>query len=156
MSEENKNVKIVTTNRKARHLYHILDTFEAGIVLVGTEVKSLRDGKVNLTDSHGVLRNGEVYLIGLHISPYAQGNRQNHEPTRDRKLLLQKRQIRKIGTKVEERGLTLIPLKIYFKGPYAKVELALARGKKLFDRREDIKKRDAEREARRARKISRE
>jgi SsrA-binding protein len=156
MSEEKGNVKIVTTNRKARHLYHILDTFEAGIVLVGTEVKSLRDGKVNLTDSHGVLRNGEVYLVGLHISPYTQGNRQNHEPTRDRKLLLQKRQIRKIGTKVEERGLTLIPLKIYFKGPYAKVELALARGKKLFDRREDIKKRDAEREARRARKISRE
>lgn len=156
MSEEKRNVKIVTTNRKARHLYHILDTFEAGIVLVGTEVKSLRDGKVNLTDSHGVLRNGEVYLVGLHISPYTQGNRQNHEPTRDRKLLLQKRQIRKVGTKVEERGLTLVPLKIYFKGPYAKVELALARGKKLFDRREDIKKRDAEREARRARKISRE
>ena len=126
------------------------------MVLVGTEVKSLREGKANLTDSHAVVNNGEVFLIGLHISPYSQGNRENHEPTRERKLLLRKRQIIRLTIRVQERGFTLIPLKLYFKGAHVKVDLGLAKGKQLYDRREDIKKREADRETRRAKKYSRE
>ncbi len=140
--------RVVVSNRKARHEYHILDTFEAGISLKGTEVKSLRKGNANLLDSYAVLKNGEVWLLGLHISPYEQGNINNHEPTRTRKLLLQRKQIRKLVGNVREKGLTLIPLSIYFKGPYAKVELALAQGKKHYDKREAISRRDAERELR--------
>ncbi|MBD3168646.1 MAG: SsrA-binding protein SmpB [candidate division Zixibacteria bacterium] len=156
MSAEDKKIKVITSNRKARHLYQITDTFEAGLVLQGTEVKSLRDGKANLSDSYATIRDGEVFLIGMHISPYEQANRENHEPTRERKLLLSKRQIYKLTSKIQERGFTLVPLKLYFKGPYAKIELGLAKGKKLYDRREDIKKREADRESRRAKKISRE
>ena len=156
MTDPAQHIKIITTNRKARHLYHISDTYEAGMVLLGTEVKSLRDGKANLTDSYATIRDGEVILIGLHISPYSQGNRQNHDPLRERKLLLQKRQIHKLTSKVLERGFTLIPLKLYFKGAHAKIELGLARGKQLYDRREDIKKREADRETRRAKKYSKE
>ncbi|PJA27089.1 MAG: SsrA-binding protein [candidate division Zixibacteria bacterium CG_4_9_14_3_um_filter_46_8] len=154
MVEGEKRIKVIVTNRKARHLYHILDTYEAGMALVGTEVKSLRSGKVNLSDSYAEIREGQAFLIGLHISPYEQANRQNHDPIRDRRLLLTKREIRKLFTKTQEKGLTLVPLKIYFKGPYAKVELGVAKGKQLFDHREDIKKRDAERETRRAKKHS--
>lgn len=140
--------RVVVSNRKARHDYHVLDTFEAGISLKGTEVKSLRKGNANLLDSYAVVKNGEVWLLGLHISPYEQGNINNHEPTRTRKLLLQRKQIRKLIGNVREKGLTLIPLSIYFKGPYAKVELALAQGKKHYDKREAISRRDAERELR--------
>lgn len=138
--------RITITNRKARHDYFILQTFESGIVLTGTEVKSLRKGNANLQDSYAELRNGEVWLEGMHISPYEQGSIYNHEPRRKRKLLLQKKEIRKLIGTLKEKGLTLIPLSVYFKGPYAKVELALARGKKSYDKREAIAKRDAERD----------
>lgn len=137
--------RIIVSNRKARHDYFILESLEAGIVLTGTEVKSLRKGNANLQDSYAVLNKGEVYLEGMHISPYEQGSIYNHEPRRKRKLLLQKKQIRKLAGRLKERGLTLVPLSVYFKGAYAKVELALASGKKSYDKREAIAKRDAER-----------
>jgi SsrA-binding protein len=140
--------RVVVSNRKARHDYHILETFEAGIVLKGTEVKSLRKGNANLRDSYAVLKNGELWLMGMHISPYEQGNINNHEPVRNRKLLIHRKQIRKLTGNVREKGLTLIPLAVYFKGPYAKVELALGRGKREFDKRESMSRRDAEREMR--------
>ncbi len=148
--------KTIATNRKARHQYHILETIEAGIVLQGTEVKSLRQGKVNLGDAYAKIKDGEVWLVEMHISPYEQGNVFNHEPRRPRKLLLHKREIKRLLGKVQERGLTLIPLRIYFKRGRAKVELALAKGKRLYDRREDIKRRDEEREVSRSlrRKVS--
>lgn len=138
--------RVLISNRKARHDYHVLETLEAGIVLRGTEVKSLRQGNANLQDSYAQLKDGEVWLHGMHISPYEQGNINNHEPRRTRKLLLQKSQIRKLVSTMRDKGLTLVPLSVYFKGPYAKVELAVARGKKTFDKRESIAKRDAERE----------
>ena len=138
--------KIITVNRKARHDYEIIDSFEAGIVLLGTEVKSLRAGKVNLKDSYARVKNGEVWLTGVHISPYSHGSYNNHDPERERKLLLHKSEIRRLIGKVEEGGLTLIPLKMYFKNGKAKVQLALARGKRKYDKRQDIAKRDAERE----------
>ena len=141
--EEYKNI---TVNRKARHEYSIIQTFEAGIVLQGTEVKSLRQGKANLVDSYASLKNGEVWLIGTHISEYTQGNINNHIPTRDRKLLLNKSEIRRLIGKVKEKGLTLIPLRLYFKDGKVKVELALAKGKKVYDKRESIAKRDLQRE----------
>jgi len=141
-----KEQRVAVSNRKARHDYFILDTVEAGLVLMGTEVKSLRSGNANLQDSHAVIKNGEVWLLGMHISPYERGSYLNHEPRRTRKLLLSKREIRRLLTKVQEKGLTLIPLSIYFKGPYAKVELAIAVGKKSYDKREAIKQRDAKRD----------
>ena len=144
--------RITISNRKARHEYFILEALEAGIVLTGTEVKSLRKGNANLQDSYAELRSGEVWLEGMHISPYEQGNINNHDPRRRRKLLLQRKQIRKLIGGMKEKGLTLIPLSVYFKGPYAKVELALARGKKSFDKRDAIAKRDAERDIARARR----
>lgn len=137
--------RVVVSNRKARHDYTVLETFETGIVLKGTEVKSLRKGNANLQDSYAVLKNGELWLMGMHISPYEQGNINNHEPVRTRKLLVHRKQIRKLIGNVREKGLTLVPLAIYFKGPYAKVELALARGKKQYDKRESMSRRDAER-----------
>lgn len=140
--------KIITTNRKARHDYQILGTLETGIVLSGTEVKSLRDGRANLRDSYADLRNGEVFLFNVHISPYDHGNIYNHDPVRERKLLLHKKEIRKLAGKVQEKGLTLVPLKLYFKRGKVKVELAVARGKKVYDKRHDIAKRDAERDLR--------
>lgn len=143
-------IKIITENRKARHDYHIEETYEAGIVLTGTEVKSLRAGRANLRDSYGEIRQGEVYLVNAHISPYEQGNRFNHDPKRPRKLLLHRAEINRLAGRVQQKGLTLVPLRLYFKGGRAKVEIALARGKKLYDRREDIAARDAEREMRRA------
>ncbi|MCI0706776.1 MAG: SsrA-binding protein SmpB [Ignavibacteriae bacterium] len=136
----------VISNRKARHDYHVLETFEAGIVLTGTEVKSLRKGNANLQDSYAQVRNGEVWLMNMHISPYEQGNINNHEPKRTRRLLLHKKQIRKLVGNVREKGLALIPLSVYFSGPYAKVELALAQGKKKYDKREAIAERDAKRD----------
>ena len=138
--------KIAAENRKARHDYHIHETYEAGIVLTGTEVKSLRGGKANLKDSYGKVENAEVFLHNLHISPYEQGNRFNHEPLRKRKLLLHRYEINKLIGKVKEKGFALVPLKIYFKNGLAKVELALATGKKLYDKRDDIAERDAKRE----------
>lgn len=138
--------RAVVSNRKARHEYHILETIEAGIVLLGTEVKSLRKGNANLQDSYAGLKNGEIWLFGMHISPYEFGTVSNHEPRRPRKLLLQRKQIRKLTGRKSETGLTLIPLSIYFKGRHAKVELAVAQGKRSFDKRESIAKRDAERD----------
>lgn len=141
-----EDIKNITINRKTRHEYSILQTFEAGIVLQGTEVKSLRQGKANLVDSYALLKNGEIWLIGAHISEYTQGNINNHIPTRDRKLLLNKNEIRRLIGKVKEKGLTLIPLRLYFKSGKVKVELALAKGKKVYDKRESIAKRDLQRE----------
>ncbi len=143
---EKESIKIITSNRKARFEYHILQTFEAGIALVGTEVKSLRAGKANLVDSYATVNNGEVYLLSLHINEYEQGNINNHEPTRARKLLLNKNEIRKINSQLNEKGLTLIPLSLYFKKGKVKVELGLCKGKKLYDKRESIAKRDFERD----------
>ena len=138
--------KNITVNRKARHEYTILQTYEAGIVLQGTEVKALRQGKANLVDSYASLKEGEVWLYGSHISVYEQGNINNHEPMRTRKLLLNKSEIKKLIGKVKEKGLTLIPIRLYFKNGKVKVELALAKGKKVYDKREAIAKRDAARE----------
>jgi len=143
VKDEEKNI---TVNRKARHEYSIIQTYEAGIVLQGTEVKSLRQGKVNLVDSYANLKNGEVWLVSANINVYEQGNINNHEPTRTRKLLLNRSEIRKLSVKIKEKGLTLIPLRLYFKNGKVKVELALAKGKKSYDKRESIAKKDFQRE----------
>ncbi len=148
--EEPAGVKIVARNKRARHDYHIMETWEAGIVLTGTEVKSLRDGKANLTDAYALVNGAELFLLNLHISPYAMGNQFNHEPTRTRKLLLHKKEIRKLIGSVERQGLTLIPLDLYFKRGIAKLTLALGKGKKLHDKRDTERKRDDEREMARA------
>jgi SsrA-binding protein len=145
MAKESEE-KNITVNRKARHEYAIMQTYEAGIVLVGTEVKALRQGKANLVDSYAALKDGEVWLYGAHISVYEQGNINNHEPTRTRKLLLNKSEIKKLIGKVKEKGLTLIPLRLYFRNGKVKVELALAKGKKVYDKREAIAKRDMKRD----------
>lgn len=150
MGLKNKQAKIVTENRKARHDYFIEESYEAGIALVGTEVKSLRSGKANLKDSYAALENGEIFLNNMHISPYTEGNRFNHEPRRKRKLLLHKKEIFRLVGKTKDKGYTLIPLKIYFKRGKAKVELALARGKHSYDKRKTLAKKDAQREIARA------
>jgi SsrA-binding protein len=142
--------KVVCVNRKARHDYFIEETYEAGLVLVGSEVKSLREGKANLKDSYARINKGEAFLLNTHISPYAAANRFNHDPTRTRKLLLHRQEIRRLTGKVKERGLTLIPLRLYFKNGRAKVELGLARGKKLYDKREALRKKAAQREIERS------
>jgi len=142
--------KVVATNRKARHEYEILDTYEAGLVLKGPEVKSLREGKVGFQDAYARLEGGEVWLHSLHISPYEQANRFNEDPLRPRKLLLNRHEIRRLVGHVEEKGLTLIPLQIYFRKGYAKITLALARGRKLYDKREKLKRKTQDDEARRA------
>ncbi|MHB9013272.1 MAG: SsrA-binding protein SmpB [Ignavibacteriaceae bacterium] len=141
--DEEKNI---TVNRKARFEYSIIETYEAGIVLTGTEVKSLRQGKANLVDSYGNLKNGEAWLVSAHISVYEQGNINNHEPTRSRKLLLNRKELRKLSGKIKEKGYTLVPLRLYFKNGKVKVEIALAKGKKVYDKRETIAKRDYERD----------
>jgi SsrA-binding protein len=138
--------RIVATNRRARHEYEILETLEAGLVLRGTEVKSLRDGQVNFKDSYATVRNGEAWLMGCHISPYSHGTYANHEPERERKLLLHAREITRLLGKVSEKGLTVVPLKIYFKQGRVKIEIGLARGKKLHDKRATLRERDARRE----------
>lgn len=139
-------------NRKARHDYYIESEIEAGIILKGTEVKSIRQGSANLKDSYAIIRNGEVFLLNMHISHYKEGNIFNHEETRTRKLLLHKKEIYKLHDKIRLEGFTLVPLKLYFKGDYAKVLLGVAKGKKNYDKRETIKKRDTEREIRKAMK----
>ena len=144
------NNKIVATNRKAYHDYHVGETYEAGIALTGTEIKSVRQGMVSLRDSFARVENGEVFLYNMSVSPYEAGNRFNHEPRRTRKLLLHNSEIRRLSTKTQEKGFTLIPLRVYLKRGRAKVELALAKGKRLYDKREDIKKRDAMRQVDRA------
>jgi SsrA-binding protein len=146
--------KVVVSNRKARHEYHVLQTHEAGMVLQGTEVKSLRNGKANLQDAFARFHSGELWLHNLHISPYEAGNRHNHDPLRPRKLLLHRREMRRLVGEAEQEGLTLVPLDIYFRGGIAKTTLALVRGKKLHDKREDLKTRDAKREMERAYKVS--
>ncbi len=145
MSEGKEGIKVIAENRRARHDYHIEETIEAGIVLTGTEIKSVRAGRVSLQDSHALVERGEVFLYNMHIAPYEQGNRYNHDPGRPRKLLLHRREIDQLFGKVRVRGYTLVPLRVYLRRGRAKVELALARGKKLYDKRADI----AEREARR-------
>jgi SsrA-binding protein len=144
----------VARNKRARHDYHILETWEAGVVLSGTEVKSLRQGKANLTDAYATVRDGEVFLLNLHISPYEQGNQFNHEPTRTRKLLLHRKEIRRLIGGVERQGLTLVPLELFFNARgKAKVTLALAKGKKQHDKRADERRREDEREMARAARV---
>jgi len=145
-----KTEKIISSNRAAYHEFHILEKFEAGIELTGTEVKSARDGRVNLKDAYASVRNGEAWLLNAHISPYSHGNRENHEPTRSRKLLLHKREIEKLRSRIEEKGLTIVPTKLYFKDRLIKCEVAVARGKKLHDKRETEARKTMEREARAA------
>jgi SsrA-binding protein len=142
--------KVVASNRKARHDYAILDTYEAGMALTGTEVKSLRAGRAALTDAFGQETDGEIFLHAMHIPEYTQGTWTNHEPRRTRKLLLHRDEIRKIQGKLRDEGITLVPLQVYFENGYAKVELALARGKKSYDKRQDLATRDAQKEINRA------
>ena len=149
MPAKNQSIKIVAENRRARHDYHIHETFEAGVVLTGTEIKSLRGGRANLTDSYARIENGELFLISAHISPYDQGNRFNHEPRRNRKLLMHKSEILRLLGKTREKGYTLVPLKIYLSHGLAKVELALASGKDLYDKRQSAAEKDAKREVER-------
>ncbi len=145
MTKEKTGHKLIATNKVARVNYDIDDTYEAGMVLSGTEVKALRAGKANLSDSYAMVKDGEVYLKDLHISHYDHGNRSNHEPTRSRKLLLHKREIRRLYGKTREKGLSLIPTRLYFKNGMVKVELGVGRGKKIHDRRQDIKQREERR-----------
>jgi SsrA-binding protein len=153
MGNENDTIKIISDNRQARHLYEILETYEVGIELKGTEVKSIRAGQVNLRDGYVLLRRSEAWLINVHISPYeASGQYFNHDPRRTRKLLLHSREIRKLIGQVEQKGLTLVPLKMYMKGSWVKLTIGLGKGKKLHDKREDIKRRDDNRDIARAMK----
>lgn len=147
---KHKGIKPVVDNRRARHEYHIKENFEAGMVLVGTEVKSLRMGKGNLQDAYAVVKSGEVWVNNFHISPYEKGNQFNHDPLRPKKLLLNRREINRLTGLQKEKGYTLIPLKIYFKNGLAKVDLAVAVGKKLYDKRDDLADRDAKRDMERA------
>ena len=139
-------IRPIATNRRARHNYHIEETYEAGISLVGSEVKTLRGGKASLQDAYAVVRGSEIFLLGVHIPPYAQASIQNHDPTRMRKLLLHKEEIRRLIGKMNEKGLTLVPLRLYFKGNKVKAELALAKGKRAYDKRQSIAEREAKRE----------
>lgn len=141
-----KGVKPITENRRARHEYFVLETLEAGIQLAGTEVKSLRAGRVNLKDSHAAVRGGEMFVFGMHISPYEQGNIHNKDPLRERRLLLHKNEIRRLYGQVKQQGCTLVPLSLYFKEGRVKMALALCKGKKLYDKREDAQLADSRRE----------
>lgn len=155
MSDKNGSdgFKIVSDNRQARYLYEILETYEAGVELKGTEVKSIREGKANLRDGYALIRNGEVFLLNVHVSPHATAAQYfNHDPRRTRKLLLHRMEIRKLIGKVEQQGLTLVPLKMYLKRGRVKIDLALVRGKKLHDKREDLKRRQDKRDIERAMK----
>ncbi|HEX7879383.1 MAG TPA: SsrA-binding protein SmpB [Candidatus Eisenbacteria bacterium] len=149
-AERGGEIKVVCTNRKARHLYHILDSWEAGLILTGTEVKSLRAGHATMTDAYAALQGMEMILHNLHINPYEQGNRYNHQPTRPRKLLLHRRELSKLVGRTVEKGLTLVPLQVYFRGGWAKVEIALARGKKIYDKRRDMADREMKRDVERS------
>lgn len=148
-----EGIKVVAQNRKARHNYFIEDSYEAGMVLKGTEVKALREGKVNLKDGYARIKGGELFLLDVHISPYAFGNRLNHDPLRPRKLLMHGGEIHRLTGKVKEKGFSLIPLSIYFSHGRAKVSLALAKGKKLYDKRETLKRRAMEKEVERSRRM---
>lgn len=143
-------VKVLATNRRARHEYHILENFECGLVLHGYEVKSIRQGRVNIQDAYGTVREDEAFVENMHISPYSHGDQREIDPLRTRKLLLRRKEIDYLLGKTQERGLTLVPLRIYLKGPRVKLEMGLAKGKKLYDKREDIARRDAERDIERA------
>ena len=150
MGKENTERQVVARNRRARHDYQILDTFEAGIALLGPEVKSLRNGKASLTDGYALIRRGEVFLANVHVGPYEKAWRENAEPRRERKLLLHRAEISRLKGKLAERGLTLIPLQLYFTGGRAKVELGLCRGKRRYDKRQSIRERETERDLQRA------
>ncbi len=147
--------KLVASNKKAYHDYFIMDKFEAGMVLLGTEVKSIREGRINLKDSYAIVKEGEPFLLNCHISPYSHGNRENHDPTRARKLLLHHKEIRKLIGKTQEKGLTLVPLRVYLTRGRVKVELGVARGKKDYDKRETERRRESDRETRAAMKTRR-
>lgn len=155
MTEKPSGEKVVATNKKAFHEYFILEKLEAGICLLGTEVKAIREGRLNLKDSYAIIQHGEAMLFNCHISPYSHGNRENHDPTRTRKLLLHQKEIRKLIGKTQEKGLTVTPLRVYFKKGKIKVELGIARGKKLVDKRESERNKDADREAAAAMKYRR-
>jgi len=142
---EPAGIKVIAKNRKARHEYEIFETWEAGLVLMGTEVKALRNGRASLGDAYGEIREGEAWILKMHIGPYEMGNRENHEPFRRRKMLLTRREIRKIRPKVEEQGLTLVPLRLYFKNGLVKIQIGLGRGKKLHDKRDAKAKKDVQR-----------
>lgn len=144
--------RLITTNKKALHDYSILERLEAGVCLLGTEVKSIREGRVNLKDSYALVKGSEAFLLNCHISPYSHGNRANHDPTRTRKLLLHRQEIRKLIGKTQEKGLTLVPIRVYLRQGRIKIELAVARGKKLYDKRETERRKEADREARAAMK----
>lgn len=150
MADKKDNIKIIAQNKKARHEYFILEAYECGIELFGTEVKSIRLGKVNISDAYAGISNGEVWLKGMNISPFEKGNIFNRDPLREKKLLMHKREILKLSQRLKETGLSLVPLKVYLKGSLVKVELALVKGKKLYDKREDIARRDAKRKIDRA------
>jgi SsrA-binding protein len=152
MAEKESSVKVVATNRRARHEYSIEETYEAGIVLTGTEIQSVRQGRVSLADAYAEVRNGEVFMVNAHIAEYDFGNRFNHDPRRPRKLLLNKKEIRRLDSRVREQGYTIVPLRMYIVRGYAKVEIGLAKGKKLWDKRRDIAERQARREMERAAK----
>lgn len=152
MVEKHSSEKVFATNKKAFHDYFIMEKFEAGISLLGTEVKAIREGRLNLKDSYALVQGGEAFLFNCHISPYSHGNRENHEPTRTRKLLLHQKEIKKLIGKTQEKGLTLVPLRVYLKRGKIKIELGVARGKKLIDKRETVRRKEADREARAAMK----
>ncbi len=152
-TKANDGEKLIASNKKAYHDYFVLQKLEAGLVLTGTEVKSLRDGKANLKDSYVIVKGDQAFLLATHISPYSHGNLQNHEPERPRKLLLHKREIEKLHVQIVEKGLTIVPLRLYFKRSRVKVEIAVVRGKKQYDKRETEKRREADREAAAAMKI---
>ncbi|MBN1567698.1 MAG: SsrA-binding protein SmpB [Acidobacteria bacterium] len=152
MAEKPTGEKVVATNKKAFHDYFILEKMEAGVSLLGTEVKAIREGRLNLKDSYAMVQEGEIFLFHCHISPYSHGNRENHDPTRKRKLLLHEREIRKLIGKTQEKGLTLVPLRVYLKRGLVKVELGVARGKKLIDKRETERRKEDDQEAKAAMK----
>lgn len=149
MAKDAAGTKLIAQNRKARHDYLIEDVYEAGLMLMGTEVKSCRDGKVTLTDAYAAVRDGEAWLMQAHIAPYTHGNRENHDPLRPRKLLLHRNEIEKLHAAVSQDGRTLVPLRLYFKHGLAKAEIAVARGKRSYDKRQDVAKRDAQRQIQR-------
>jgi SsrA-binding protein len=155
MTKEPTAERLVADNRKARHDFHLLESFEAGLALIGTEVKAIREGRVNLRDSYCRIERGEAWLLGAHIGQYSHSGYSAHDPERPRKLLLNRSELNKLLGKTTERGLTVVPLKMYFKGPRVKVAIALARGKKLFDKRETVRRREADRETRAAVKTRR-
>jgi SsrA-binding protein len=155
MVQKSSGEKAVATNKKAFHDYFILEKIEAGICLLGTEVKAIREGRLNLKDSYAMVQGGEIFLFHCHISPYSHGNRENHDPTRTRKLLLHDREIQKLIGKTQEKGLTLVPLRVYLKRGLIKIELGVARGKKLIDKRETERRKEADQEAKAAMKYRR-